>query len=122
MECYRYIELIPVRAQGMADTPGAYPWSSYRANAYGRDGAWLVAHPLFKALDRTPSERQNGYQALFSEPLDAAALQEIRQSANQGVVLGSESSRTRIENALDIRARPLRRGRPRKDSEAINRV
>lgn len=122
MECYRYVELNPVRAQGMADTPGAYPWSSYRTNAYGRDGAWLVGHPLFKALGRSPSKRQNAYQALFYEPLDAEALQEIRQSAKQGVVLGSESFRTQVENASDIRARPLRRGRPRKDREAINRV
>lgn len=34
LECYRYIELNPVRA-GMVTRPGDYPWSSYRENAHG---------------------------------------------------------------------------------------
>ena len=35
LTCYRYIELNPVRAEGMVDHPGKYRWSSYRANALG---------------------------------------------------------------------------------------
>jgi putative transposase len=34
LACQRYIELNPVRA-GMVSAPGAYLWSSYRANALG---------------------------------------------------------------------------------------
>lgn len=34
LACYRYIELNPVRAN-MVVHPGDYPWSSYRAHAYG---------------------------------------------------------------------------------------
>lgn len=34
LACSRYIELNPVRA-GMVDHPGAYRWSSYRANGQG---------------------------------------------------------------------------------------
>ena len=34
LACQRYIELNPVRAS-MVPAPGAYPWSSYRANALG---------------------------------------------------------------------------------------
>ncbi len=122
MEWYRYIELNPVRAQGMADTPGTYPCSGYRASAHGRDGTCLVPHPLSTALGGTPSERQSACQVLSSEHLDAVTARQIRQRATQAVVLGSESFRTRIENALDIPARPVRRGRPQKNREAINHV
>ena len=34
LACQRYIELNPVRAS-MVPAPGAYPWSSYQANALG---------------------------------------------------------------------------------------
>lgn len=34
LQCYRYIELNPVRA-GMVSKPEQYSWSSYRANALG---------------------------------------------------------------------------------------
>ena len=36
LACQRYIELNPVRA-GMVQIPGEYPWSSYRANAFGAE-------------------------------------------------------------------------------------
>ena len=34
--CMRYIELNPMRA-GMVEHPREYPWSSYLANAYGKE-------------------------------------------------------------------------------------
>ena len=36
LTCIRYIELNPVRAD-MVKSPGAYPWTSYQANAQGKD-------------------------------------------------------------------------------------
>ena len=117
LTCYRYIELNPVRAEGLADTPENYRWSSYHANALGRGGEWLTAHPLYSYLGRTPAERQAHYRTLFAEALLPAAMHEIRQSVNQGVALGGESFRAQIEAALDIRARPGHRGRPRKRGE-----
>lgn len=113
LTCYRYIELNPVRARGLATTtPGDYRWSSYQANALGRGDAWLTPHPLYTNLGRMPADRQACYRALFEDALSAEALAEIRQSANQGVVLGGETFREQIEVALDIRARPGHRGRP----------
>ena len=46
LTCYRYIEMNPVRARGMVDTPEQYRWSSYHANALGHGDAWLTPHPL----------------------------------------------------------------------------
>jgi len=65
LACMRYIEENPVRA-GLAAHPGRYPWSSYRANALGEDGALLTPHPHYYSLGRSPDERRAAYAALFA--------------------------------------------------------
>jgi putative transposase len=45
LECYRYIELNPVRAS-MVSHPGEYPWSSYTANAHGVANKAISPHVL----------------------------------------------------------------------------
>lgn len=64
LACMRYIESNPVRAR-LVTRPGAYRWSSYRANALGNDDALITPHPLFYALGRTSEARQAAYRALF---------------------------------------------------------
>ncbi len=66
LACMRYIEENPVRA-GLAAHPGAYPWSSYRANALGKDDALLTPHPHYCSLGRSPDERRATYAALFAQ-------------------------------------------------------
>src|SRR5574337_70831 len=53
LTCYRYIELNPVRA-AMVETPGDYAWSSYRANAQGRQDRLVYPHdpPSLIAIDK----------------------------------------------------------------------
>ena len=64
LACMRYIESNPVNAQ-LVTRPGAYRWSSYRANALGRDDAIVAPHPFYYALGRTPEARQAAYRASF---------------------------------------------------------
>ena len=64
LACMRYIESNPVNAQ-LVTRLGAYRWSSYRANALGREDALVTPHPLYYALGRTPEARQAAYRALF---------------------------------------------------------
>ncbi len=52
LTCMRYIELNPVRAN-MTKSPGHYRWSSYRANAQGKEDKLLTAHPLYLSLGKT---------------------------------------------------------------------
>lgn len=61
--CLRYIEHNPVKAR-MVSSPEAHRWSSYRFHACGEPSAWLVPHPLYLALGKTPKERQAAYRAL----------------------------------------------------------
>ena len=53
LACQRYIELNPVRA-GMVETPGDYPWSSYRAIAFGEKDPLLTPHLLYQRLGADP--------------------------------------------------------------------
>jgi putative transposase len=74
--CQRYIELNPVRA-GIVEFPGGYRWSSYRANAEGREDLLLTPHPVFAALGEGMA-RCAAYRALFDMPLAAKDLMRIR--------------------------------------------
>ena len=62
--CMRYIEENPVCA-GLAPSPGAWPWSSYRCNALGEDDALVTPHPHYYSLGRSPEARRAAYAALF---------------------------------------------------------
>lgn len=64
LACMRYIESNPVSAQ-LVTRPGAYRWSSYRANALGHEDALVTPHPVYCALGRTREAREAAYRALF---------------------------------------------------------
>jgi putative transposase len=65
LACMRYIEENPVRA-GLAAHPGAYAWSSYRANALGEDDDLVTPHPHYCSLGRSPDARRAAYAASFA--------------------------------------------------------
>jgi putative transposase len=69
LSCMRYIELNPVRAELVID-PGDYPWSSYRANALGKEDGLVSPHAHYYALGRTAAARRAAYRAMFR--IDAA--------------------------------------------------
>ena len=121
-ECMRYIELNPVRA-GMIAHPREYAWSSYRANAEGKDDAMVSPHGLYLAIDRNERERRIGYRALFKSPLEAGFLNEIRECTNKGWALGGGRFQSKVERLGrgERRAKPLPKGRPSKSVDG-NRV
>lgn len=63
--CMRYIEQNPVRA-GFVPSAGAWPWSSYHANALGADDPLVTPHPHYYSLGRSPQARRAAYAALFA--------------------------------------------------------
>lgn len=68
LACMRYIELNPVRA-GIVRRPGDYRWSSYAANALGREDALISPHPHYLALGRDPALRCTVYRGSVEETL-----------------------------------------------------
>lgn len=99
LTCYRYIELNPVRA-GLADHPGAYRWSSYRANAHGARDDLITPHDVFLSLGSDAHARRRGYRGLFEAAIPLETLEDIRRTTNLGWVLGGKLFRDEIATLL----------------------
>ncbi len=112
LTCMHYIELNPLRAN-MVTNPGEYRWSSYAANANGRDNPLLSLHPVYRQLGADPTARQHAYRELFRQHMDHTIIHDIREALNQELVLGREDFKTRIEQMTQRQTRPGRMGRPR---------
>lgn len=102
-------------------SPDKYRWSSYAANALGKQDSLLSPHGLYIGLGSTEAARQSGYQALFNKVLSDKELDEIRESTNKGWALGDHKFRDRIETLAQRRSEPLSKGRPKKVDDG-NRV
>lgn len=123
LTCMRYLELNPVRA-GMVDHPGAYPWSSYRANGHGAADPLVVGHEVYRSLGGDAAERRHAYRALFRAELSEPTLESIRMSTQRGWVLGRGSFLAEVQAMLSRPGRPLPRGGDRRSARyrGIDRV
>lgn len=127
LTCYRYIELNPVRAQGMIEEPAEYPWSSYRYNALGMENNIITPHSEYLKLANLAEKRQQAYRDLFNNYLPPKTLTEIREATNKSWVLGNSHFKDKIEQQLNRQSSPKARGGDRKskayrDNVKINRV
>lgn len=113
LTCYRYIELNPVRA-GMVSQPNDYHWSSYRRNALGHEDELISDHELYHCLGATAKARQEAYQALFGQTINAETLKLIRDNTQNAWVLGNDRFREKIEVLTKRQTAPKRRGGDRK--------
>lgn len=109
LQCYRYIELNPVRASMVKD-PSEYVWSSYRSNGLGVETKLLTPHAEYLGLGLSKEERLKNYRALFKTHMEGKIVEEIRESINKGLVLGSEQFKDQLESNLQRRVRPARPG------------
>ena len=111
LHLYRYIELNPVRA-GMVDEPSQYSWSSYSINALGKKSSICTPHPLYMALAKEKSDREIAYRALFKNQVDGKLIDDIRQSVNKGMAIGSDLFKQEIEELTGRQMTEKKRGRP----------
>jgi putative transposase len=115
LTCMRYIELNPIRAQ-MITRPTDYAWSSYRHNGQGEPESVITHHPLYIQLGHGQAARCAAYRELFSTHIEPALLNEIRQTVNQELVLGSGAFKQQVEDMLGRQTQEKPKGRPRKES------
>ena len=80
LACMRYIELNPVRAR-LVPSPEHYRWSSYHANALGRNDALITPHAHYCALGRSAKLRQAVYAAYVQA---AAPAMPVRSTQGTG--------------------------------------
>ncbi|MGD7037453.1 transposase [Methylotuvimicrobium buryatense] len=113
LSCMRYIEMNPVRA-GMVEHPASYRWSSYAANALGRDHAIIQPHATYLALGQDVSSRLQAYHSLFSLQQEQDELDLIRASLSSSTPLGNDRFKQQIELAAGRKIGCIRPGRPKK--------
>ncbi len=109
LNCQRYIELNPVRAN-MVESPIDYKWSSYKANGMALYSKLWTPHTLYLALGKTVEECSISYQELFKGHIDVVLLKKIRESVNRGLALGSERFKQEIEQLSGRRVVALKPG------------
>lgn len=114
LACYRYIELNPVRA-GMTADPAGYDWSSHAENAGYRPQKLVVPHAEFAALAVDVHARDSAYRALFRSEFESSVLKDIRDAANGGYPLGSDSFKAALSVSSSRRIARGKAGRPKKD-------
>ena len=117
LQCYRYIELNPVRAR-MVEDPGNYEWSSFGYNAQGKTRPLVHPHPIYQSLGASDSVRQERYREWVMEAVDSSETDAIRLNLQRQHALGSERFRIAIEKQLNRRAGPAKIGRPTKRQES----
>ena len=67
LECGRYIERNPVRAE-IVGGPHSYHWSSYNFYAKGRPDDIITPNPIYLTLSAVEQERRNKYTEYVSAP------------------------------------------------------
>ena len=103
LNCHRYIEENPVRAQ-IVGHPAEYAWSSFRANAMGYPCAFLTQHSSLRALHDDPVDRRIAYRAIFDERQPERELALFRNALKSSLVAGSDEFIARIAIASGRRA------------------
>ena len=117
LNCMRYIELNPVRAKMVANA-GAYRWSSFSANATGRENVMITPHRVYQKLGDTEEARAYAYRKSFDEQpegVDRSLIdEEIRSATRQGVLIAGTTYAADVARRLNREVTVKPRGRPKK--------
>ena len=113
LQCQRYIELNPVRANMVSD-PAEYVWSSYQGNGLGKKIALHTPHEEYLKLGDTNERREKAYRSLFNAHIESGLIEDIRSAVNKGMALGDDRFKREIEVLCGRRVSPAKMGRPKK--------
>ena len=113
LTCCRYIELNPVAA-GMVNKPEEYKWSSYLANAWGRESN-LLPHDEYLKLGGDTKTRSYAYRELFKEQLSEYDVHLIEKANVYSQPVGDDYFRVQIEEKYGVKLGQPSRGRPKKE-------
>jgi putative transposase len=102
----RYVELNPVRA-GICDSPGEWPWSSYRAHLQGRDDKLVTVAPMLSRID-------DWSNYLRSADRDIEKFDQLRERSRTGRPAGDERFLRQLEELVGRSLRRRSPGRPKK--------
>ena len=116
LQCYRYIELNPVRA-GVCAHPLEHRWSSFACNGMGRPDPLISPHAAYLALGNTPTDRAAMYRAFVAEGCQATELESIRAMTSRHRAVGSEEFKRCLAGSSGRPMGLARMGRPPRVAE-----
>ncbi len=102
LQCSRYIDLNPVRANMVTDA-AEYEWSSFRCLAHGAPDALVRLHAEYLNLGMTAIERQAAYLEFCAPTVTPRERDAIRRAARSNAVFGSDTFAERLEASLQRR-------------------
>ena len=105
----RYVETNPLRA-GLAESAGAWPWSSAAAHLHARDDALVKVSPMLEIV----STMMPDWQAYLNLETPDETTARLRRHERTGRPLGSTAFVERLEETLNRSLRPKPPGRPTK--------
>lgn len=111
LECYRYIELNPVKPD-MVERAEDYRWSSHKSNAFGLPSNILTPHSVYKRLGKNEDERLAAYRSLFDAHQPQSLKSEIEMVLDKGLVLGNDKFKQQVAKLLKRNVEPRKAGRP----------
>lgn len=115
LQCYRYIELNPLRASIVAD-PRDYPWSSHQYNAFGEHDPLIRSHAVYCELAIEVERRRSRYRTFVMDTITPEETDAIRIHLQRQHLYGPDRFRRAIEAQLGRTVGPRKIGRPRKSA------
>ena len=111
LECGRYVELNPVRAN-LARDPREYAWSSYRIYAEGLEDPLIAitANPLYEQLGISTEQRQAAYRQFIRDGMAQDQARRAQAQISQPLIRLTAPTPPGLEQLLGLR----RPGRPKK--------
>jgi putative transposase len=117
LQCYRYIELNPVRA-GITPGPEEFRWSSYRSNGLAVHDPLVAPHPAYQSLGASSIERLRAYRDFVRQGCESRDLEQIRAMTSRQRAFGSKEFKDELEAVHHRPMGTVHRGRPRLESKA----
>jgi putative transposase len=102
--CMHYIETTPVRLS-LVENPIGYQWSSYQANARGKEvGLEITHHKSYNQLEswinKSDKDLQEKYKLFFREQKNEKESQQIDKAIRSNSIVGSDEFQTSVIKSL----------------------
>ncbi|MEO1945288.1 MAG: transposase [Candidatus Thioglobus sp.] len=104
LACMHYIETTPVRLS-LVENPIGYQWSSYQANARGKEvGLEITHHKSYNQLEswinKSDKDLQEKYKLFFREQKNEKESQQIDKAIRSNSIVGSDEFQASVSKGL----------------------
>jgi len=112
LDCYRYIEMNPVR-NAIVKSTQHYKWSSFNCNGLNKPDCFIVPHAEYLKFGKDLKNRCYAYKDLIDIELQTDRLRKIQEATQSNRIYGSNDFINWVERELSVKVRKKKAGRPR---------